>query len=173
MDCQYEGCINPATFHITILADDKTLHYCEVHAREYFESEEPPSEHKSSRVIDFSSFCFVCGNDERSYKLPIKADNPAEIQSETVSCPSCWRAIANMTGIQHSILFNTCINWTMIQAFRIIPISDSDGVVTVLSDFADIEALEKFRFIHNADFKVVFAESYQIDTIIKLLRDSD
>ena len=160
MNCQFDGCTNPATFHITDRVIYQTMHYCEIHARDHLALfDNSQSSQPTRRNIDFDTFCSACGHDDQSYE--------STNQSMAVHCPSCSRGILDITGSQHSVITDTDINPTIMRACRIIPVTENDGLLTVASDFVDIELIEKTRFLTNTDFLVVYAAPNHIDSIIE------
>ena len=159
MNCQFGGCTNPATFHITDRVIAQTLHYCEIHAREHLGYCESQSAQQTRRNIDFDTYCSACGHDDQSYE---SADH-----STVIPCPSCSRTILNITGTRHAVITDTDINPTIMRECRIIPVAENNGLLTVTSDFVDIELIEKTRFITNTDFLVVYSEPHHIDSLFE------
>jgi hypothetical protein len=70
-------------------------------------------------------------------------------------------------GARHHFNGLMDINPTIIRECRIVPVAENDGLLTVASDFADIEMIEKTRFITNTDFLVVYADPHHIDSLIE------
>ena len=162
MNCQFDGCTIPATFHITDQNAGQTLHYCETHAREHLASlaaDQAHTTHQPQRKIDFDTYCSACGHDDQSHE-------PAE-PSSAFCCPACSRSILNITGTNHAVITDTDLPRSIMRGCRIIPVAENDGLLTVAFDFVDLDMVEKTRFITNTDFLVVYAEPKYIDSLIE------
>lgn len=153
LTCQIDGCHQKATFHIS--EHGRTQHLCEIHGRRYLAAaDEGPILHPE---IDWDTYCSICGHDARSYTL-----------SETwFRCPACSGHILDLTGAQHAVLTHSTIPDQLVHDCRAVPVSFDEDRLIVVTDFADVERLEKLRFVVNRRLRAVYADPRHIDSLLR------